>query len=146
MAREWKWEGHESSFAVADGVTTLTEILAAPAFGKGTTIARVIGEVYIMKSVASTGVPTVGAGLIVLEQSNGVGSDPLTSYDGPWMWHKATHLIPHDTAGDFSGVRFTVDVRGMRKMGANERLIFMSRINGTTGSFGFGLRVGIKLP
>ena len=123
-----------------------TVALTSVAFGKGATIARIIGEVYVMKAVASTGIVEFGLGLIVHDEANGNADDPTTDFDTAWMWHKNGFLIPHDGAGDFGPVRFTVDVRGMRKMNADDNLLFMARVSGTAGSIGFGLRVGIKLP
>jgi len=148
MPRQWVWDGHEATLALGTGTSAdASEIVSAEGvFVKGATIARIIGNVLVMKAASSTGLPIFGAGIILLNDGVSAFPDPTKDYDAPWLWHQSGFLGPHDGSGDFSPLRMAVDVHGMRKVLGDQRLFFIGRRDPAVSiSYLYGLRVGVKL-
>ena len=146
MPRRWKWEGANTFVTTVADVPGGSTVISESGFEKGETIARILGDVGILKVVASTSVVKFACGLIMLDASNASFPNPSLDFDAAWQWLMNGSLIPHDGAGDFSPVRYTIDVHGMRKVGGNDKYVFVAFGAGVALSFNLGLRFGIKLP
>ena len=148
MARRWQWLGDRSFQAIAAGAAeTQAQVLASSVIGKGDTVARILGSVIVMKSVASTGLPLFGCGLMLLDDGVLTVPRPRGDEDHAWLWHMTGHLPPITAGSDFSPARFMVDVHGMRKVEGGKRLVFIMEADPAVGlTYGYGLRVGLKMP
>ncbi len=148
-ARQWEWTGHEDAVAVAAATNFQKSTIVGAGnvpIVKGSTIARIIGNVVVQKAVSSTGVPKFGMGIILLEAGNTTPPDPLVDYDVQWMYHQTGWLPPFDGSGDFGATRFAIDIHGMRKIMGNQALFFIFGPDPSVAlSYQYGVRVGVKL-
>jgi len=146
MARQWKWIGSSGQNSIViDGLLT-SSVAASTDYEKGRTVARILGDIVIFKAATSTGVASFAMGLILIDEGNTNPPDPAADVHAAWLWHKVGFMVPHDAAGDFSPVRYTVDVHGMRKIQGDQRLVLMNKGDAAVlTSVAFGFRVGLKL-
>ncbi len=149
MARQWIWAAtvNAVSVGVASAPVSSTILAESAVFTKGSTVARILGNVTAGKAATSTGAPTFGMGVIILNDGVTSFPSPTNDPDAPWLYHMLGVLPAFDAAGDFSVVRFMVDVHGMRKINADSSLFFVGASDPAVAlSYTYGLRVGLKLP
>ena len=148
MARTWEWSGARASFAMGiAGAVNGQQLVGSAALGKGHTVARIIGNATVQKSVVSVGIPVFGFGVMVLNEGVTALPDPTVDHDAPWIWHQMGMLPAFDSGGDFSVVRFGIDVHGMRKVPGDSAIFWILSSDGAVAlTYTIGIRIGLKLP
>ena len=144
--RQWAWRGEDELLTSAADTLQVAPVLTDAELNKGETIVRLVGDMAIQLVTATTQVRRFGVGFTLVTEATGSGPDPLVDFDADWIWHKFGTLMPDGGGNSFMTVRYSIDNRSMRKVRENEKLIVCVHGQGAPMLFGFGLRVGLKLP
>ena len=107
--------------------------------GSPSTILRIRGEILVKGTPdAITDDEIVGLGAIVVSEASQVAGGaavpgPIDAPNSPWLWHAYVPLAAGQAALDGSDIgsfaRVTVDSKAMRRIGINERLIFVGELS-----------------
>ena len=137
-------------------VASTTGIGTSLDFTEPATVIRMLGDVLIISTPGGTFVQGDQCGLtvaigVVSTDAVGVGAtampDPSSEPEFPWLFWKDSHFIleaaPPDLGSPGGAVRFSFDIRSMRKIKPRESLVWVFQYEDLAGAPPYTVSTGL---
>ena len=142
---DYDWEGLGAGAALIANLTTIPDIQVIVQFLASVTLYRIRGEILatLTTAAAANSAKILHCGLIMASAeaaAAGAASipDPASDLNAPWIWHGFMHLMRTATTETESfglaSYRLQVDSKAMRKIKANQSLVFAVSPQNLAGS------------